>query len=232
MLKGVQTTDFAIDPYLSLNDASLFFQEICKKYKVDTSKIEGYGGKIMNPVNTSVQMDQSLIVNGGFKQFITENAHFLEALPEDISKIVIEKAKVKPYQKSVLKFREIMTRSTSPYEKLFQIKGLKDQIQADINEFWGDVITDNSKLVLSRDEMTSILLFLICKSEVPDLNTQVKLMLEFTSSDIQEASKGYPLSDTFMLITTTIQWISSLDPEKISEDRSYLVNAQVQMKED
>ena len=59
--------------------------------------------------------------------------------------------------------------------------------------------------------MTSILLFLICKSEVPDLNTQVKLMLEFTSSDIQEASKGYPLSDTFMLITTTIQWISSLE---------------------
>jgi hypothetical protein len=35
-----------------------------------------------------------------------------------------------------------------------------------------------------------------------------------------------------MLITTTIQWISSLDPEKISEDRSYLINAQVQMKGD
>lgn len=129
-------------------------------------------------------MDQSDIVNVGFKQYITENAHILDSLPPEIKKIVIEKAKVKPYQKSVLKFRDIMTKSTSPYEKLFQVKDLKDQIQADINEFWGDLITDNSKLVLSRDEMTSILLFLICKSEVPDLNTQVKLMLEFTSSDI------------------------------------------------
>ncbi len=64
-----------------------------------------------------------------------------------------------------------MTKANSPYEKLFQIKDIKDQIQADINEFWGDVITDRSKLVLTRDEMTSILLFLICKSEVPDLNT-------------------------------------------------------------
>jgi hypothetical protein len=32
MLKGVQTQDFAIDKYLSLNDAALFFQEVCKKY--------------------------------------------------------------------------------------------------------------------------------------------------------------------------------------------------------
>ena len=80
----------------------------------------------MNKVNTTLQMDGNDAVKVGFKQFVTENAKILEAFPEDIRKIIIEKAKDKPYQKSVIKFREIMTRSTSPYEKLFQIKDLKD----------------------------------------------------------------------------------------------------------
>lgn len=71
-------------------------------------------------------MDHSEIVNFGFKQYITENAQLLESLPSEIKKIVIDKAKVKPYHKSVLKFRDIMTKSNSPYEKLFMIKDLKD----------------------------------------------------------------------------------------------------------
>ncbi len=51
----------------------------------------------MAQVNTSLQMDQSEIVNVGFKQYITENAHVLDSLPSEIKNIVIEKAKVKPY---------------------------------------------------------------------------------------------------------------------------------------
>ena len=72
----------------------------------------------------------------------------------------------------------------SPLEKLFAIKDLKDLIQQEIQEYWADVITDYSKLVITRDELTSIFLFLICKAEVPDLYTQLKLMSEFTSADI------------------------------------------------
>jgi len=87
------------------------------------------------------------------------------------------------------------------------------------------VIEDPSKLVLTRDELTSILLFLVCKAEVPDLNTQLRLMTEFTSTDVQESSKGYPISDTFMLLFTTVQWISGIEQEKISQDRRYLLNA-------
>jgi hypothetical protein len=35
--------------------------------------------------------------------------------------------------------------------------------------------------VISRDEMTSIMLFIMFKAEVPDMCTQLKLMNEFTS---------------------------------------------------
>lgn len=35
MLKGVQTSDFGIDPYLSMNDAAVFCKEAAKKYGLD-----------------------------------------------------------------------------------------------------------------------------------------------------------------------------------------------------
>jgi hypothetical protein len=34
MLKGVQTTDFGIDPYLSLNDPQIFFKELFLKHGI------------------------------------------------------------------------------------------------------------------------------------------------------------------------------------------------------
>lgn len=37
VLKGVQTSDFGIDPYLSLNDAGVFFQELFKKYNIEAT---------------------------------------------------------------------------------------------------------------------------------------------------------------------------------------------------
>ena len=35
LLKGVQTSDLGIDPYLSMNDASVFFKEASKKFGVE-----------------------------------------------------------------------------------------------------------------------------------------------------------------------------------------------------
>ena len=35
-----------------------------------------------------------------------------------------------------------------------------------------------------------------------------------------------------MLLTTTVQWISGIMQERISEDRKYLLNAQIEMKEE
>lgn len=69
-----------------------------------------------------------------------------------------------------MKFREVMTRGCSPLEKLFAIQvELKAQIHADIRAFWDDLITDQSKITLNRDELTSIMLFIIARAEVPDL---------------------------------------------------------------
>lgn len=129
--------------------------------------------------------------------------------------VILVKAKTKPFQKSVVRFREIMIKTCSPLDKLFMLKELKEQIQQEVQEFWSGIITDPSKLVLTRDELTSIMIFIICKSEVPDLFSQLRLTNEFTSPDIQQSSRAFPISDTYMLLYTTIDWFSCLDPAKI-----------------
>jgi hypothetical protein len=58
------------------------------------------------------------------------------------------------------------------------------QILDDIREFWLDLINDSSKIMLNRDELTSIMLFIIARAEVPDLMSQLRLLTEFTSEDI------------------------------------------------
>ena len=86
-------------------------------------------------------------------------------LPVEVQEVLLRKARIRPYQKSVARFREIMTSpSMSPIQKLIALQSLKSQIQADINEFWEDLITDKSKITLNRDELTSIMLFIISRA--------------------------------------------------------------------
>ena len=81
-----------------------------------------------------------------------------------------------------------MTQPGSPIGKLIRLQGLKEQIQEDIKDFWEELITETSKITLNRDELTSIMLFIIARGEVEDIMSQVRLMQEFISEDIQEAS--------------------------------------------
>lgn len=129
-------------------------------------------------------MDLEDIINIEFKEFFKVNHANIEELPLEIQMKFIQKAKIRPYQKSVLKFREIMMSSGSPLDKLFLLQNLKTYIQEDILEFWDDLISDRSKLTLNRDELTSIMLFIIARAEIPDLMSQWRLITEFTSEDI------------------------------------------------
>ena len=146
-------------------------------------------------VNTTLQRDKSTLVQAmidnnqiaetaSFKNYMATNKAMIDKMPQAVKNIIIEKAKIKPFQKSVLKMRDLMVKTSSPLEKLFALKDIKDQIQTEIHEFWSGVITDESKLVLTRDELTSIMLFILVKAEIPDLYTQLKLITEFTSQDI------------------------------------------------
>lgn len=189
-----------------MNDAALFFREISKRHGVDLPKEEGTPASQLRPatvLNTTVQgADVQVNISGNLtlSRYIQTNKGHMDMLPASARQLANTKAKTKPFHRSVIKFREIMVKTCSPLEKLFMLRDLKDLIQLEVQDFWQGVITDPSKLILNRDELTSIMIFVIVKAEIPDLYSQLKLISEFTSADIQEATKGFPLSEIFMLI--------------------------------
>jgi len=223
-LKGVKTTDFEIDPYLSLAQPFVVIQEASKRFGLD---LKTANQLITNPTVQKLECDD--FVNIEFKEYFIHNTQIIEELPLQVRTKLIEKARIRPYQKSVLKFREIMLSSVSPLEKLFALqKELRGQIQTDIRDFWGDLITEPTKITLNRDELTSIMLFIIARAEVPDLMSQLRLLTEFTSEEIQDASAGFQVSEAFTLIYSTVSWMSQLDAQKLKEDaRAYLLKANV-----
>lgn len=164
-MKGVKTTDFEIDPYLSLAEPLVVIKEASKKYGID---IITTSDLVQNP--TVQKLDIEDMVNIEFKEYFQKNKAHIEELPGEVQIKLLQKAKIRPYQRSVLKFRDIMQKPCSPLLKLFMIQtDLTLQINADINEFWSDLLTDYSKITLNRDELTSIMLFIIARAEVPDL---------------------------------------------------------------
>eukprot|EP00347_Sterkiella_histriomuscorum_P017609 403348685 len=123
-----------------------------------------------------------------------------------------------------------MLKTCSPLDKLLMINSLKKQIELDIEEYWDGIITDKNKILVNRDEATSIMLFIIAKTEIPDLTSQIKLIQEFTSYEIQSGNDGQPITKAYIMLTQPIYWISSIDGSKL-QDKSYLLRATMQIQE-
>jgi hypothetical protein len=63
------------------------------------------------------------------KSYMKKHAKVLEKiLPSEVRLLLAKKYNIKPYQFSVVKFREIMTKNCAPLEKLFMIHELKQYI--------------------------------------------------------------------------------------------------------
>jgi len=123
-LRGVKTTDFAIDPYLSLADPMVVIKEANQRYGVD---IKTRSELVQNP--TVQKLDSEEIVNIEFKEYFRKHREDIIELPPEVQEILLKKARVRPYQKSVARFREVMTSpSLSPIEKLIGLQSLKVQI--------------------------------------------------------------------------------------------------------
>ena len=61
------------------------------------------------------------MVNIEFKEYFQKNKEYIEEFPGEVQMKLLQMAKIRPYQKSVLKFREIMLSPFSPLVKLFML---------------------------------------------------------------------------------------------------------------
>lgn len=112
-MKGVKTTDFGIDPYFSLADPLVVIKEASQRYGIE---IKTQNELLVNP--TVQKLDFEDIINIEFKEYFKKHRADIVVLPPEVQTKLLQKAKIRPYQKSVLKFREIMTSALSPIEKL------------------------------------------------------------------------------------------------------------------
>lgn len=120
------------------------------------------------------------------KDLLQQHKKAFEELPGEVRQLLMLKSKAKPYQRSVLKFRQAMiSTEMSPLQKLFSFLQLKSVIEEEIEEYWENILQDKSRIYLAADDMTALMVFLIVKAEIPDLSSQLKLISEFTSSEIQ-----------------------------------------------
>ena len=115
-LKGVKTTDFEIDPYLSLAQPFVVIQEASKRFGLD---LKTTNQLITNP--TVQKLDCEDFVNIEFKEYFKTHKEIFDGLAPLVQTKLLEKARIRPYHRSVKRFRDIMLRPVSPLQKLFAL---------------------------------------------------------------------------------------------------------------
>eukprot|EP00347_Sterkiella_histriomuscorum_P020768 403336538 len=98
-MKGVKSQDFGIDPYLTLSDPVVLIKELSKRFGID---IETTRDLLQNTSVQNQDLGEDLCSEQilDFKEFIKKNKLYIEKLPYEIRKIIIQKSEVKPYYKS------------------------------------------------------------------------------------------------------------------------------------
>jgi hypothetical protein len=88
--------------------------------------------------------------------------------------------------KSIRKFR-------TPFEKMMIIASISDEITECVNNFWNDMnkYIKSTYLNIEADELMTIFLFIIIKSQMPELTIFAKMIKNFTSSTTRGTMIGY-----------------------------------------
>lgn len=90
LLKGIKTTDFEIDPYLSLAEPHTVIKEASIKYGI-TIKSD----VVQNP--TVQKLDFEDVVNLEFKEYFRTHKAHIEELPGEVQVKLLQKARIRPY---------------------------------------------------------------------------------------------------------------------------------------
>ena len=81
----------------------------------------------------------------------------------------------------------------TPYEKMLQISNISIDITSCVNDYWKDFekIISNSLLNIDADELMSIFIYIIVKSQMPELLIHTKIIKEFTTCVTKNTMIGY-----------------------------------------
>ena len=103
-----------------------------------------------------------------------------------------------PYEKTINYFKNI-EKYQNPFDKLLLTVKLKKIISEEISEFWSKYGQDELKdkkinLNIEADDFISIFKYMIVKSEINNIHSEISFIESFTSNQIKSDSEWYYLS--------------------------------------
>ena len=213
-----------------------------KTNKNDKSdKNDESSGYLLEKINTEMFEDKNIPVYAGFaqirntinsfnnKKFLFPKLHNKLRDTIAIKDQYIKEAKVigklpVPYL-SAIKLLKSLKKYKAPFEKIVIIAAISDQITESASTFWSEMekYIKNSFLFIEADEIMTIFLFIMIKSQMPEIIIFSKMITNFTTPN----TRAFNLSYNFTLLEASLEYISSLKDLKplLKDDDKQLKDA-------
>ena len=126
-----------------------------------------------------------------------------------------------PYY-SAIKLMKSIKKYKTPFEKLIVIAAISDQITECVSLFWKGMEDYYEKdfLFIDADGITSIFLYIIIQSQMPEIVLFCKIINNFTT----KFTKGFSIAYNYTLLTASIDSINDInDIKEISQKENGLI---------
>ena len=132
------------------------------------------------------------------KNFFIEKKFCLDENTSELIDQIKFKENKNPYEKAINYFQKIQ-KYQNPFDKLLLTVKLKKIISEEISEFWSkfdkeEIKNKNINLNIEADDFISIFKYMIFKSEIINIHSEISFIESFTSNQIKSDSEWYYLS--------------------------------------
>ena len=194
------------------------------KFKIEKEKNEETSGYLLEKINSELFDDNTIPLYAGFPQIRNtinsfNNKKFM--FPKLHNKLrdtiatkdqYIKEAKAVgklpiPYL-SAIKLLNSLKKYKAPFEKIVIIAAISDQIMESASSFWSEMekYIKSSFLFIEADEIMTIFLFIMIKSQMPEIIIYSKMITNFTTPN----TRSFNLSYNFTLLEASLEYISTL----------------------
>ena len=122
-----------------------------------------------------------------------------------------ERIKKQPYVEAIKMLRNISSK-ISPAEKLTLLKDVCKKVDENVLQFWEGVAIKTEKLQLTADQYLAILMYIVVKGRIKDLEAQMFMVEQFTDDfTLNVTREGY----MFLTVKQAIQFLKTVDEDKV-----------------
>ena len=125
-----------------------------------------------------------------------------------------ERLKKQPYSESIKHLRRLSS-TISPAEKLEIISEVCKKVDENVLKFWKGVQVKTEKLQLTADQYLAIIMYIVVKARIKDLEAQMFLVEQFIDDfTLNVTREGY----MFLTVKQAVQFLKNVDEDKVEEE--------------